>query len=71
MEPSMAILALIVIALSIWLTLMIPAQMAVSRDRSAILWALVSLLCSPLIGILLLWALGPKNDPEEEEPTEA
>jgi hypothetical protein len=49
-----------VLFVSFWLCILIPAEMAKGRNRSAIVWVLVSLLFSPILAIILLWALGPK-----------
>ncbi len=44
-----------------WLVILIPAEMAKHRDRSAIIWVLISLLFSPFLAIFLLWVLGKKT----------
>ena len=49
----------------VWLVILLPAGMAEDRNRSALLWVLVSLFGSPVLAILLLMALGarPPGDP--------
>jgi hypothetical protein len=37
----------------------IPVRMAQNRRRSALVWVLIGIVGSPLLGILLLYALGP------------
>lgn len=51
-----------VIWLSIWIVILLPARMAKERGRSAVFWVLVSVACSPLVAILLLWVLGGHPD---------
>lgn len=41
-----------------WLYIYVPATMASNRNRSAIIWVLISLVGSPLLAVLLLFALG-------------
>ncbi|MCX7287262.1 MAG: hypothetical protein NTW20_06800 [Rhodobacterales bacterium] len=45
-----------------WLAIILPAQMAGSRGRSAFIWVCISLVGSPLLAILLLLALGDAPD---------
>ena len=42
----------------IWLYIVVPAQMAGRRDRSALGWVLISLFFSPIIAIIALLVLG-------------
>jgi hypothetical protein len=42
----------------IWLYILLPARMASARNRSALVWVLISFVGSPLLAILLLIALG-------------
>ncbi|MEM9970512.1 MAG: hypothetical protein AAF762_05390 [Pseudomonadota bacterium] len=42
----------------VWLCIVVPMNMAKSRGRSALLWVVVSLLVSPLVSIVALYALG-------------
>jgi hypothetical protein len=44
--------------LVIWLFILLPMQMARARNRSALVWVLVSLLLSPLVAIIGLALLG-------------
>ncbi|WP_298568312.1 hypothetical protein [uncultured Aliiroseovarius sp.] len=57
------LLAIAVLVFVIWLYLILPASMATERNRSALIWVLISLVGSPLLAILLLIALGdaPKS----------
>jgi hypothetical protein len=50
-----------VLLTTFWLVILIPAEMAQGRNRSAIVWVLVSLFFSPFLAIFLLWALGKKT----------
>ena len=43
----------------IWITFVVPYQMAARRDRNPIIWVLISLFGSAILAILLLLALGP------------
>ncbi len=54
--------SLLLAGLLIWLCLYVPYTMAVNRDRSPGLWIAISILCSPLLSILLLAALGPDQN---------
>ncbi|RCW77874.1 hypothetical protein [Paracoccus lutimaris] len=51
--------------LVLWFYLVVPAQMASRRNRSPFLWVLISLFGSPILAILLLFAMGgcPPNGP--------
>lgn len=42
----------------LWLYVLLPADMARRRNRSAFIWVLISLFGSPILAILLLLALG-------------
>jgi RsiW-degrading membrane proteinase PrsW (M82 family) len=53
---------LISLVFIIWLAILLPASMARTRGRSAVLWVLVSLFLSPLLAILLLLVLGNAQD---------
>lgn len=48
----------------VWLVVCIPYRMAVRRNRSGGLWVIISLICSPVLAILLLLALG-RNEVRE------
>ncbi|NPD16260.1 hypothetical protein HOY34_13755 [Xinfangfangia sp. D13-10-4-6] len=43
---------------SIWLMILVPADMARNRGRSALAWVLISLFFSPFLAILLLLIMG-------------
>jgi hypothetical protein len=55
---GLALIFLAGIMFLVWFTLILPAQMAGARGRSAILWVLISIVGSPILAILLLLALG-------------
>jgi hypothetical protein len=52
------IVFLIAIAFVVWLYILLPAGMAERRNRSQIIWVLISLVGSPILACLLLLALG-------------
>lgn len=52
------LIGLIFFYFSIWLLILLPAEMAEARGRSAVRWILVSLFFSPGLAIFLLWWLG-------------
>jgi len=52
------IIVLIAIAFVVWLYILLPAGMAERRNRSQIIWVLISLVGSPILACLLLLALG-------------
>jgi len=52
------IVFLIAIAFVVWLYILLPAGMAERRNRSRIIWVLISLVGSPILACLLLLALG-------------
>jgi len=66
-DITSVILALGALAFAIWLFFVLPYQMAVRRNRNGWLWILISLVGSPLLAILLLFALGdaPRKSLEE------
>jgi hypothetical protein len=47
-----------VLYLLIWLFILLPIEMAQARNRSAVVWVLVSLLLSPFVAIIALALLG-------------
>ena len=49
------LLALFIVA---WLYILLPAGMAARRNRSQLIWGLISLFGSPILACLLLLALG-------------
>jgi hypothetical protein len=61
-DPIAAFLFLAIAGLAlylvIWFYILLPADMATKRGRSAFGWVLVSLLFSPVLACLLLWLLG-------------
>lgn len=50
--------ALFVLYVLLWLYILLPAEMARNRGRSQAVWVLFSILVTPFLAILLLWALG-------------
>ncbi len=67
METIGAILfGVIGLAFVIWLWIIVPANMAANGKRSSLIWVLISFVGSPLLAILLLYALG---DPPESKAT--
>lgn len=54
-------IALVGLVLAVWFIILLPMEMANSRNRSAFGWVLVSVFFSPLLAILLLWLIGPAN----------
>ena len=53
---------LIVLAFAFWLYIFLPWGMAITRGRSAIIWVLISLACTPLLAIPFLLVLGNAED---------
>ncbi len=51
--------------LVVWFFILLPAGMAERRNRSQLIWVLISLVGSPILACLLLLALG--DDREEAE----
>jgi hypothetical protein len=47
-----------VLCFVIWLFILLPIEMAQARNRSAVVWVLVSLFLSPLVAIIGLALLG-------------
>ena len=59
MEDFLSLIVfLIAIAFVVWLYILLPAGMAERRNRSRIIWVLISLVGSPILACLLLLALG-------------
>ena len=61
-------LVIAILAFVVWISIILPYQMARKRNRSAIVWVLVSLLVSPLVSIIVLAIMGdaePKEDISE------
>lgn len=46
----------------LWLYVLLPADMARRRNRSAFIWVLIGLFGSPILAVLLLLALGNSPD---------
>ena len=44
--------------LVVWFYILLPAGMAERRNRSQLIWVLISLVASPILACLLLLALG-------------
>ena len=61
------IFGLIFFYFSIWLLILLPAEMAEARGRSAVRWVLVSLFFSPGLAIILLWWLGDNPYREDDQ----
>jgi len=59
------LIPVLLLAFAVWIVFVVPASMAKRRNRSAVLWILVSLVGSPLLAILLLFIFGPKTDEQE------
>lgn len=57
-----AISFMLAIWFTIWLLILLPAEMARNRNRSAFWWVVVSLAISPFAAIFLLWLIGPAAD---------
>ena len=55
MEDFLSLIVfLIAIAFVVWLYILLPAGMAERRNRSRIIWVLISLVGSPILACLLL-----------------
>lgn len=62
-----AIFGLLALYFTIWLLILLPADMAEARGRSALNWILVSLFFSPFFAIFLLWWLGDNPYREDDQ----
>lgn len=60
------ILGLAALWFTLWLLILLPAEMAEARGRSAFNWIMISLFCSPGFAIFLLWWLGDHPDRQHE-----
>ena len=59
MENLFAItFGLLALFLVVWLYILLPAGMAARRNRSQLIWVLISFVGSPILACLLLLALG-------------
>lgn len=61
------LIAILLIIFLIWLYIILPINMARKRGRSTLGWLLVFWLVSPIIGIILLLALGDSNEKIRDE----
>lgn len=64
MEPILTILiGLAVLAFTVWIYILLPAEMAGNRGRSKLGWVLISLFFSPVIAVIGLLVLSdaPRN----------
>ena len=52
------IFGLFALFIVVWLYILLPAGMAERRNRSQLIWVLISLFGSPILACLLLLALG-------------
>ena len=52
------VVALLALFVVLWLYILLPAGMAEPRNRSQLIWVLISLFGSPILACLLLLALG-------------
>ena len=52
------VIGLIALFFVLWLYILLPAGMAERRNRSRLIWVLISLVGSPILACLLLLALG-------------
>lgn len=59
MDPISAVIGIAALLFIIWLCIIVPMNMASNRNRSALGWVLCSLLVSPLVAIIILYAIGP------------
>lgn len=61
MDSALALISLLLgLGLGLFLFVVLPARMAIRRNRKPVVWVLISLVGSPLLAILLLIALGPQ-----------
>jgi hypothetical protein len=59
LEPILAaVLFFFALWFTLWLLVLLSYRMAISRDRSGVIWVLVSLFGSPFLAIILLLILG-------------
>lgn len=52
------VVGLLALFVVLWLYILLPAGMAERRNRSQLIWVLISLFGSPILACLLLLALG-------------
>ena len=66
MENIAAILfGFLAVFLVVWFYILLPAGMAGRRNRSQLIWVLISLVGSPILACLLLLALGDDGEKAE------
>jgi len=61
LEIFIYLLYFLLIAFTVWLFILLPAQMASNRNRHPFIWVLISLLGTPILAILRLMALGNRK----------
>jgi len=52
------IIVVLVVFFAVWFYILLPAGMAARRNRSQLIWILISFVGSPILACLLLLALG-------------
>lgn len=52
------VVSLVALFIVLWLYILLPAGMAERRNRSRLIWVLISIFGSPILACLLLLALG-------------
>jgi uncharacterized SAM-binding protein YcdF (DUF218 family) len=52
----------LLLLLALLFTIVVPFFMARARGRSGILWFLIGIVGTPILAVLLLFALGPKTN---------
>jgi len=57
-NPFAITFGLLALFLVVWLYILLPAGMAARRNRSQLIWVLISFVGSPILACLLLLALG-------------
>ena len=60
------IFILLAVVFAFWLYIVVPAQMAERRERSAMGWVLISIIFSPIIAIIALLVLGVPYRPDKD-----
>jgi hypothetical protein len=59
---GVTLIMILIMAFMIWFVFILPANMARCRNRSALVWVLISIFGSPFLAVLLLIALGYSKD---------
>lgn len=57
-DPLILLVGLLSLFFFVWLYILLPAGMAERRNRSRLIWVLISFVGSPILACLLLLALG-------------